>query len=429
MRRSLAILLTALLALGVRTAAAGEDEDLQAEATDLRRRAEALESQQARLLKRDVARYLDDAAPYAEAQGGSGLQGLTLHASLTGVFLATVGSDPSDTHSVHGDAALEFDFAVTENLGLFLDLTANSNGAAFPAQFGPIAGTAGATLSGLVDGIGVDGTVSTAPGDVAAQEWGFRWTVFVSDHAVDIMAGQLDPREYYATNAFAANSRTQFLNNLFDDPPALDWPTNAAGTSIYGLRLYTQFGVKKQYSLDVGWYNAPGRWFDNGILLFEFVWQGKLRERDFHLRAYGQLNSAPDNIAAGFGLSFDWFVTEKIGLFARATVRDNQPVSQNDPNPIESDWQLGAVFFGIVPSRPDDEAGVAWGLIKGPIDAVIPGAPDNHEMVIELYYTFMLEGGHMQLSPVAEFVIDPGGGTFAGGDNLFLLGVRLYVPF
>jgi hypothetical protein len=96
MRRSLAILLTALLALGARTAAA--EEDLHAEAADLRRRAEALESQQARLLKRDVASYLDAAAPYTEAQGGSGLEGLTLHASLTGVFLATVGSDPSDTH-------------------------------------------------------------------------------------------------------------------------------------------------------------------------------------------------------------------------------------------------------------------------------------------------------------------------------------------
>jgi hypothetical protein len=240
------------------------------------------------------------------------------------------------------------------------------------------------------------------------------------------MAGQLDPREYYATNAFAANARTQFLNNLFDDPPALDWPTNATGTSIYGLRLYTQFGGKKQYSFDIGWYNMPGRWFDNGLLLMEFVWQGKLKGREFHLRAYGQVNGATQDVAAGFGLSFDWFATEKIGFFARATVRDNQP---GDPNPIESDWQLGAVFFGPIRSRPDDEVGVAWGLIKGPIDSVIPGAPENHEQVIEIYYTFMLEGGRMQLTSVAEFVIDPGGGTFANGDNLFLLGFRFYVPF
>ncbi len=429
MPRPLVLLALALLALAARPAAADEDEELRAEAADLRRRAEALESQQALLLRRDVTRYLDEAAPYAEAQGGGGLRGLTLDASITGVFLATVGSDPSDTHSVHGDAELDFNFDVTENLSLFLDLTANSNSSAFPTQFGPIAGTAGATLSGLVDGIGVDGTVSTAPGDIAAQEWGFLWTLFVSDQAVEVMAGRLDPREYYATNAFAANARTQFLNNLFDDPPALDWPTNATGTSIYGLRACTQFGARKQYSFDMGWYNTPGRWFDNGILLMEFVWQGKLKGREFHLRAYGQVNSAPDTIAGGFGLSFDWYVTEKIGLFARATVKDNQPISQNHPNQVESDWQVGAVFFGPIRSRPDDELGVAWGLIKGPIDALIPGAPDNHEMVIEIYYTFMLEGGKMQLTPEAQFVIDPGGGTFANGDNLFLLGFRLHVPF
>ncbi len=429
MRQSLVLLAMAFLAFGARPARAGEEEDLQAEAAELRRRAEALETQQARLLKRDVTRYLDETIPSTEAQGASGLQGLTLEAGITGVILATVGSAPSDTHSVHGVAELGFGFEVTENLSLFLDLVANSNGSAFPTQFGAIAGTAGATLSGIVDGIGVDGTVSTAPGDIAAQEWGFLWTVFVSDQAVEIMAGRLDPREYYATNAFAANPRTQFLNNLFDDPPALDWPTNATGTSIYGLRLYTQFGDKKQYSFDMGWYNTPGRWFDNGILLMEFVWEGMLKGRQFHLRAYGQVNSAPDTIAGGFGLSFDWYVTEKIGLFARATVKDNQPISQNHPNQIESDWQLGAVFFGPIRRRPDDHLGFAWGLIKGPIDAIVPGAPDNHEQVIEAYYTFMLEGGKLQLSAEAQYVIDPGGGTFADGDNLFLLGFRLYVPF
>jgi hypothetical protein len=193
--------------------------------------------------------------------------------------------------------------------------------------------------------------------------------------------------------------------------------------------MFTEFGNKRQYSFDIGWYNTPGRWFDNGILLMEFVWQGKLRERDFHLRVYGQVNGAPDEIAGGFGVSFDWLVTERIGVFARATVKDNKPISQNHPNQIESDWQVGAVFFGPIKSRADDHLGVAWALIKGPIDALIPGAPGNHEQVIEIYYTFMLEGGKLQVSPEAQFVIDPGGGTFANGDNLFLLGVRVHVPF
>jgi len=430
MVRSAVLLMTALLAWGARPAVAETGDDLRAEAAELTRRAEALEAQRSVLLRQEVSRYLAEAAPEAGAEGGGGgLEGLTLHASLTGVILATVGSDPSDTHSVHGDVGLDFDFALTENLSLFVSLVANSNTAAFPTAFGPIAGTAGATLSGLVDGIGVDGTVSTAPGDIAAYQWGADWTFFISDQAVEIMGGQIDPREYYATNAFAADSRTQFLNNVFDDPPALDWPTNATGTAIYGLRAYTEFGVKKQYSFDAGWFNTPGRWFEHGILLMEFAWKGMLYERQFHLRAYGQVNTASNNAAGAFGLSFDWYATEKIGVFARATVKDNQPVSQNAPNQVESDWQVGVVFFGPVRTRPDDHVGAAFGYIKGPIDAIVPGAPKNHEMDIEIYYTFMLAEGKLQVTPEAQFIIDPGAGTFANGDNLFLLGVRIYVPF
>jgi len=429
MHRPALLLITALLAWSAPAAAESADGPCL-EPANLRREADALTLKRDVLLRQEVKRYLDevDAEPGAQG-GGGGLDRLTLDASFTAVMLATVGSDPSDTHSVHGDVDLNFDFAISENLSLFLDMTANTNGGAFPVQFGPIAGAAGATLSGLVDGIGVDGTVSTAPGAVAAYQWGALWTVFIADQAVDIMWGQLEPRDYYATNAFASNANTQFLNNLFDDPPAIDWPTSAAGQAIYGLRLYTEFGSKKQYSADVGWFNAPGEWFDKGILLMEFAWKGKLYERDFHLRCYVQLNTATKDTTAGVGVSFDWYATEKIGFFARGTVKDNQPLSGNAPNQIESDWQLGAVFFGPIRTRPDDQVGVAFGMIKGPVDALIPGAPENHEFVIELYYTLMLAEGKIQVSPVAQVVVYPGGDTFANGDNLYLLGVRVYVPF
>jgi hypothetical protein len=427
MRRSTIPFVAAFLV--VSGVARADDEGLAAEVQELRRRAEALEARRDTTLRQDIERYLGASAPAAEAQGGDSLRGVTLHASLTAVMLATVGSDPSDTHALHGDVELDFDFAVTENLRLFVDLTANSNSAAFPTAFGPIAGPGGATVSGLVDGIGVDGTVSTAPGNIAAEEWGAQWTFFVGDQPIEVMGGRLDPRNYYATNAFADDARTQFLNNIFDDPPAIDWPTNATGTTIYGLRFFTEFGARKQYSFDIGWYNTPGQWLNNGILLFEFTWQGKLRDRDFHLRVYGQVNGAPPDNAGGVGVSFDWYATERIGFFARATLKDNQPGAANHPNQIESDWQIGAVFFRFLKARPDDEIGVAFGYMKGPIDAIITGAPENNEGVVEFYYKLMLEGGKLQVTFDAQYVLDAGAGTFANGDDLFLLGLRLHVPF
>ncbi|MHC4548523.1 MAG: carbohydrate porin [Planctomycetota bacterium] len=421
----------ALLATGIcqASALAGEDS-LREEIAELQRRAEALEAQRQLLFEKEIDSYLARTEAARTLQGGDDLERVSLTARLTAVALATVGADPSNTTAVHGDVELDFDFTVTDNLDLFVYLTANTNPGAFPAQFGPIAGSAGATLSGLHDGIGVDGTVSTAPGSIRVREAGFIWAAPVGDHTLHVMVGKLDPRDHYAQNAFAQDAQTQFLNNLFDDPPALNWPTNASGTNIYGVNFWLSFGSRDQYRVDFGWFNVPGQWFNQGLLLLQFTWSAELLERAMNLRLYGHVDTITTAETGAFGLSWDWYATDKIGVFLRATVKDNQSPNAGETNQVESDWQGGVVFFGLIPSRPDDDLGVAAGYIKGPIRAMIPGgAPENHELVIEVYYRFMHEGGKLQITPVVQFIIDPGGGTFADPDRLVLLGIRIFVPF
>jgi carbohydrate-selective porin OprB len=127
------------------------------------------------------------------------------------------------------------------------------------------------------------------------------------------------------------------------------------------------------------------------------------------------------------GASVDMWATEKIGVFVRITVRDNKLPTQGDDNLVESDWTVGAVFQGPVSSRPDDSLGVAWGLIKGPFAAL--GATSSTEQVIEVYYRFVLEEGKLQITPSAQFILDPGGGSFTSPDLLVLLGLRVHIPF
>ena len=435
---------TALLATA--GPAAAEDTTLRSEVDALKARAEALEGQRRLLFEHEIRAYMDRTEALRSAQGGDGLSGVSLSASATAVGLATLGADPGNTHSVHGDVDLDFDFTVTDNLDLFIYLTANTNESeefnsplaqsipslgpdSFPGGFGPIAGSAGATLSGLFDGIGVDGTVSPHPGSVRVREAGIRWATPVGDRTLHVMLGKLDPRNYFAQNRFANDENTQFLNNLFDDPPAISWPTNASGVTVYGLHLWMMFGEREQYRFDMGWYNEPGMWLNDGIFLWQFAWTGQLQGREIQVRIYGQIDTVPQDPGAALGVSADWFATEKVGVFIRITVHDNQPISEGEYNNVESDWQLGAQVNGLLPSRPDDTFGIAWGLIKGPIRAALGGATENSEQVIEIYYRYMAEEGKLQITPLVQFILDPGAGTFTEPDSLIILGLRIHVPF
>jgi len=420
----------AFLAMGVfQSSVQAEEISLQEEVAALRQRADALETQRQLLFEKEIDSYLNKTETERGAQGADAWQQVTIRANIVTVFLATVGAKPGDTHALHGVARLEFDFTVTDNLDLFVYLEADSGGS-FPSEFGPIAGNAGATLSGISDGIGVDGTVSTAPGSIRAREAGITWAAPIGSQTLFVMLGKLDPRDHYAQNAFAQDPRTQFLNNLFDDPPALNWPTNAAGVNIFGINTWMSFGSESQFRVDLGYFNTPGQWFNNGLFLAQFLWRTKLFDRETNVRIYGMLDTVTVAETAAFGVSWDWYATEKLGVFARATVKDNQSPNAGETNQVESDWQVGAVFNGLIPSRPDDTLGVAVGYIKGPITAMIPGgAPENHETVIEVYYRYMHEGGKLQISPVVQFIVDPGGGSFADPDLLVLLGIRIYVPF
>jgi len=65
MRIHIAMLAAALLAWGTAAAAATEEEELWAEANELRHRVEALETQRDIILRREVERYLGEVAPEA----------------------------------------------------------------------------------------------------------------------------------------------------------------------------------------------------------------------------------------------------------------------------------------------------------------------------------------------------------------------------
>jgi len=243
--------------------------------------------------------------------------------------------------------------------------------------------------------------------------------------------GKRDPRTRFNQNAFADDENTQFIHNSFDDTAAFLWGTANSGVlsstaGTVGWHMWLHLGDNEQFTVNWGWFNAPGTFFDQGQFYIQFHWKGEISGREMNLRVAALINERfrdadGDGDASG-GVSWDWWATDTIGLFVRIAGRGG------DVNPVEFDASIGAVFHGLISSRPDDRLGVAFGFITA--DDELIAVTEDTEFTIEIYYAYMAEDGKLQITPHLIFVSDPGGGEAEfGDDTLFILGLRVHVPF
>ena len=430
----LACLVLGLVAL---PALADDDAGLRQEVQKLRQEVQVM---QASMLEKEIDAYLSENQAWQGAQGGDALGGITIHASFTSVGQGTVGqsSPAQDIFALDGDVDLQFDFQVTDNLDLFIHMTANNGGSgSFPNTFGQTGvslpfnpfgpGTSVPTFAGFTDGIGVNGTVPTDPGEVAMYEAGIRSSVNVGDNKLNWEMGAIDPRTRFLQNRFADDENTQFVDNEFDDSSAVMWLTDASGRVSLGWHGWISFGDNQQFTVNVGYFNTPGQYFNAGQLYAQISWKGEVngREMNVHVMGWYQefFQSALDSDETGFGVSWDWMVTENIGAFFRAAYNNA------DINPIDYDITGGVVFMNLIASRPDDVVGVAIADVHAN-NTVLVGVPETNEYHVEVYYRFMAEDGKLQITPNIIWVNNPGGGTppFAD-DTLFIIGLRVHVPF
>ena len=442
-----ALLLLALAVFAVSPAMAGDTDDLQAEVAKLRQQVEALSAQQQTQLEEEIDGYLDDHSAWQAAQGDKGLEGVSLTGRFTAVSQNTAGLDPQNRAIIAGDIDLDFWMQVTENLGFFVYLTGSATqgwvndelvediGADpdiapnFPFQF---PGDDMATLGAFFDGIGVDGTVPIKRGLIAVREAGIQWTVMTGSTEHNFEIGSLDTRIRFGQTAFADDENTQFINNNFDDSPAISWMTDATGRVVFGFHHWVTFGGEKQFTFNWGYFNIPGRWWDQGQFMAQFAWKGEVSGREMNARVYilydrffaKQLGAAvgDDDDDFQWGVTWDWLATDAIGVFVKIAG------NTGDVNPVEMDFSLGAQWTNFIASRPDDTVALAFGYIKAN-KTVLVGIPEDTEMTFELYYKFMLEDGKLQITPHIMYVMDPGGGINWVDDSLFIIGLRIFVPF
>jgi len=401
--------------------AAAEDVPIEKQIAQLKEQLGQLQAATNAVLEREVAGYLAHTASHASAAGGGDWRDrTTLKWRFTAIIMGTLDYCDFDRTLVNGDVDLDFDFQVTENLVGFLYLTANTN-----LNFEPL-GDGSFTGSGMTDAIGVDGTNPTDPGSITVYEAGIRHAWHIGEYILYWEIGAIDPRRRVGQNAFADDENTQFLNNLFDDTAAVMWLTDNTGRGSLGWHFWISFGRDRNWTLNWGWFNTPGQWFNNGQYYIQLHYKGQLSGRDLNVRVFGFIDEffedATGDGGAGGGVSADWRATEKIGVFLRIAGNGQ------DANPVEFDASLGVQLMQMLSSRPDDIIGVAIGFVSLQDNSPFGTFVEDLEVHFEIYYRAMFEGGKLQVTPVLLFVSDPNGGR-AATESLWILGLRIHVPF
>ena len=412
-------------AICVAPARANDDEaSLRKQLDELKEQVEAMQANRAQRVDNEVEAYLDGNSSWSESQqGGDSFKGITIGASMTGVNQNTLNLESGENRAVaSGQILLTFNFEISDNLSIFSDLIANSEGHLDSELVF-------ATLAGSFDGIGVDSSSDVRPqGGVQINEAGIRYAIPAGNQAINMELGLLNPRTRFLTTAFSDDYRTQFLHNEFVDPSAVNWISNQIETpTVLGAYFWMAFGANKNIIVRAGYFNEPGRWFDHGQLYVEIHWKGEVKGRAMNAKfmylrdSYYKEISLNDKADNGWGFEWDWMVTDNVGLFVILSG------NTEDTNTVEFSWSVGAVWNGVGQNRPDDQVGVALGMLT-PNDDVLGAANDEDEMVLELYYKYMTENGKMQITPHLMWVNEPGAGNWTD-DSLWILGVRIHVPF
>ncbi len=459
MHRQFSIFALALLAVGVIAIAPAmaDDEALREEVQQLQKQFDALSTQSQTGLDEEVEEYLDDNKVWQGAQGGSKWDDVTIVFRITAVGAASVGSDdapdgPGNSHDVNGDVDLDFTFNITENLTGFLFL----NGTTFSnvdwdelgdeSDFELDRSSPSLSASGLTDGIGLNGTkpVSATGGDdvtaLNVYEAFIDHVMTVGGGQMHVMWGKIDPRKHFGQNRYRDDENTQFLNNLFDDSPSTLWLSDLSGRVYLGAIIWTEFGDGK-WRVDGGWFNTPGEWFTQGQFYIQLTLNTEISGRTSHFRFYAFIDEFfrddTGDGSAGGGVSWDWELNDKIGLFV--TIAS----TGGDVNPVELDATVGIQWTAPFGSRPDDilGIGIGWISLNDPttMNAKDGGSRDfdapveDTELTLEIYYVAMYEGGKYQITPFLQFINDPYQITESfqpnPQDTLFLLGIRFFVFF
>ena len=269
--------------------------------------------------------------------------------------------------------------------------------------------------------------------------------------------GKVSIADYFDDNTFSHNPRTQFLSWGLMSNGAWDYPANTRGYTPSAIIEYITPKIEIRYGLSMMPVTANGNVMDKNISKanansFEIKYKYKLKGMPGKISAIAFYNTAfmgsytaqniittPDSanpnfykndysiVASrqygrskyGFGLNLEQYVTEDIGIFARASYNDGKNETWCFTE-IDRAFSIGTSITGTKWKRKNDVFGLAYCisglsqehadyLSKGGLGFIIGDGKLNYsnEHLIESYYSASLLNGKIIPSLVYQFIANP----------------------
>jgi len=321
------------------------------------------------------------------------------------------GQTTNDQAIGAGSFDLYLEAKILDNTRIYANLEANSTNQVFGSLFAP---NGNITVSTNTAATGTD--VLNLLEVYAESEF--------YDGRLVTTVGKIDLTNYFDGNNVAWDEHRQFLAGAF-----LDNPTFTA------VLPFNTIGARASY--DIGWGltaqiaavsadNAGTKLFNDAFGILEIDYNTQIFGREGNYRVYGYVRQAADvssasliaageSDAIGFGFSFDQTITDKFTVFSRFGFNSSKLAILGG---VENSVTVGGEYVGLLPNRPNDVFGAAWGTIK-PTDGpfVSPETPDN-EVFMEFYYNYEV-ANNFHISPVLQFIKHPLGDDDENWSSIF----------
>jgi high affinity Mn2+ porin len=283
-----------------------------------------------------------------------------------------------------------------------------------------------------------------------------------------LTVGKFSVVDFFDTNTYAHDPRSDFLNWSLVDAGAFDYAADAWGYTLGGAVEWTQswwtlrggiFALSKipngknadttfRQRAWIGEWETRHQWWEHpGKLKFlAFVNHGRMAAYDDAVNLAGATGTAPDatlvrhdSSRTGYALNMEQELTAGLGVFARASVNDGNKEAFEFTE-INRSLSGGVSIHGDYWGRQDDVVGIAavvnglsaaarryfaaggLGILIG--DGRLPHY--GQEQIAEAYYRLPLSGA-VALSADYQYVVNPAYNRDRGPVSIF--GLRIHAEF
>jgi uncharacterized coiled-coil protein SlyX len=356
-------------------------------------------------------------------RNGLNVAGFKIGAGMTGVGQYSPNTNSVDT----GKGKDAFDGTFSSDIGISKDV--GEHGEAFlHMEYGQPGAPGVESEMNVYPFTGVNRDADTA-GFRISEAW-YEHKLF--DDKLTVTGGKLDATIYFDDNACANDETTQFLNRMFRNNSAIEFPDDNGP----GVRV--AIAPVDMLEVSAGVFDAAGNWEKMNTNLFT-VGQVNVRpnfmEKEGNYRFIVWNNNKShtdimdptmdDKANYGYALSCDQVLWDPITVFSRFGWQEPKVST------VEYSWSTGVQVSGSIWKRPDDVFGVAVGQ-------AIPGyaykksrqdMEAGFQTNLEVYYNLKVND-NLSLSPDAQFIFDPNGGDPNDShETISVYGVRAQVDF